>query len=107
MQAKDLHQLKYQGIRPAAGYPTQPDHTEKLFMWELMNVEKLAGIGLTESLAMTPAASVSGVYFAHAGSAYFSVGKIAKDQVVSYAKRKDVSEEAVEKWLAPILAYDA
>ena len=81
MQAKDLHQIKYQGIRPAPGYPTQPDHTEKLSMWEFMDIEKKTGIALTESLAMTPAASVSGVYFANPGSAYFSVGKITKDQV--------------------------
>ena len=76
-------------------------------MWELMDVEKKTGIALTESLAMTPAASVSGVYFANPGSAYFSVGKITRDQVDSYAKRKEVPVESVEKWLAPILAYDA
>ena len=70
-----------QGIRPAPGYPSQPDHTEKLTMWELMNCEKLTGIKLTESLAMDPAASVSAVFFAHPKAVYFSVGKICEDQV--------------------------
>jgi 5-methyltetrahydrofolate--homocysteine methyltransferase len=81
MDPSDMHKIKYQGIRPAPGYPTQPDHTEKLTMWDLMNVEKLTGIKLTESLAMYPPASVSGLYFAHPDSSYFAVGKINKDQV--------------------------
>lgn len=79
--AKDLHQLKYHGIRPAPGYPSQPDHTEKTTMWTLMDAEARTGITLTESLAMTPAASVSGLYFGHKDSSYFAVGKISKDQV--------------------------
>jgi hypothetical protein len=83
LEAKDLHQLKYHGIRPAPGYPSQPDHTEKLTMWDVMNAEANTGIALTESLAMTPAASVSGLYFGHPDSSYFSVGKITKDQVRS------------------------
>ena len=105
-EAKELHQIKYHGIRPAPGYPSQPDHTEKLTMWKLMDVEANTGIALTESLAMTPAASVSGLYFGHPESQYFSVGKITKDQVTSYAGRKNVAVEAAEKWLSPILAYD-
>ena len=79
--AQDLHRLKYHGIRPAPGYPTQPDHQEKITMWELMNVERETGIRLTDNLAMFPAASVSGIYFAHPKSEYFSVGKIQQDQV--------------------------
>jgi 5-methyltetrahydrofolate--homocysteine methyltransferase len=81
LTSSDLFRSNYAGIRPAPGYPTQPDHTEKLTMWKLMNVEAETGIGLTESLAMTPAASVSGLYFAHPKSNYFSVGKIQRDQV--------------------------
>ena len=76
-----IHRVNYKGIRPAPGYPTQPDHTEKKTMWTLMNVENETGISLTESLAMSPAASVSGLYFSHPQSNYFSVGKINKDQV--------------------------
>ena len=80
LQSKDLFQIKYQGIRPAPGYPSQPDHTEKLTYWRLMGASS-AGITLTESLAMLPAASVSGLYLAHPQSQYFAVGKITKDQV--------------------------
>ncbi|XP_039269050.2 methionine synthase-like [Styela clava] len=107
LQAKELHKIKYKGIRPAPGYPSQPDHTEKLTMWNLMNVDKKIGVKLTESLAMNPAASVSGLYFANEHSNYFSVGKIAKDQVENYATRKGMSVTEVEKWLGPILSYDA
>ncbi|XP_033104973.1 methionine synthase-like [Anneissia japonica] len=107
LDAKDLHSIKYTGIRPAPGYPSQPDHTEKLTMWKLMNIEKSTGIKLTESLAMNPAASVSGLYFSHPHSHYFSVGKIAKDQVVDYASRKRMNINEVEKWLRPILSYDS
>lgn len=106
MDTADLHKIKYQGIRPAPGYPSQPDHTEKLTMWELMNIESLTGIKLTESLAMYPPASVSGLYFAHPSASYFAVGKICKDQVVDYAGRKGMSVSEMEKWLGPILAYD-
>lgn len=81
LNAQDLLKVAYEGIRPAAGYPTQPDHTEKLTMWKLMSIAEQTGIKLTESLAMIPAASVSGLYFAHPKSTYFSVGKIQQDQV--------------------------
>ena len=95
---------KYQGIRPAPGYPACPDHTEKRALFELLGAEQI-GITLTESYAMYPASSVSGWYFAHPESRYFPVGKIHKDQVVDYARRKGMSVEEVEKWLSPILAY--
>ncbi|KAJ3207529.1 hypothetical protein HDU67_007426 [Dinochytrium kinnereticum] len=106
LSPEEMLQVKYQGIRPAPGYPSQPDHTEKVAMWRLMDVEKLTGIGLTESLAMTPAASVSAVVFSHKQSTYFAVGKIEKDQVVDYSKRKGMDLAEVEKWLAPNLAYE-
>lgn len=104
--AKDLHRIKYAGIRPAPGYPSQPDHTEKLTMWNLMGAKEKIGVELTESLAMNPAASVSGLFFASEKSSYFSVGKITKDQIADYAKRKDTSPAEVERWLGPILSYD-
>jgi 5-methyltetrahydrofolate--homocysteine methyltransferase len=97
---------KYTGIRPAPGYPAQPDHTEKLKIWELLDVEKNTGIKLTESLAMYPAASVCGLYFANPNSKYFTIGKIGKDQVENYAKRKGISLKEAEKWLRPVLNYD-
>ena len=96
----------YPGIRPAPGYPAQPDHTEKLTIWKLLDVEKNTSISLTESLAMYPAASVCGLYFAHPQSKYFTVGKIGKDQVLDYHKRKGISLKEAEKWLRPILNYD-
>lgn len=96
---------KYQGIRPAPGYPAQPDHTEKRTLFNLLEVERNAGITLTESMAMLPAASVCGLYFAHPESHYFGTGKIQKDQVSDYARRKSISVEEAEKWLSPILAY--
>jgi len=102
----DLVKESYQGIRPAPGYPAQPDHTEKQIIFDLLNVERNAGIILTETLAMYPAASVSGLYFAHPESKYFDVGKIGKDQVLDYHRRKGMSLEEVEKWLGPILNYD-
>lgn len=105
--AADLHKIQYQGIRPAPGYPSQPDHTEKLVMWQLMEVEKHTGITLTESLAMVPPSSVSGLYFAHPKASYFAVGKIMRDQVHDYAKRKNMSVHDVEKWLGTCLAYDS
>lgn len=104
--AGDLHRVKYEGIRPAPGYPSQPDHQEKKTMWKAMKVEELTGIGLTEALAMTPASSVSGLYFAHPESHYFSVGKVEKDQVMDYAIRKEADVMQVEKWLSPNLSYD-
>ena len=96
----------YQGIRPAPGYPSQPEHTEKRTLFDLLKAEEEAGIVLTESYAMTPGAAVSGLYFSHPESHYFGVGKIARDQVADYAKRKDWTLEEAEKWLAPILIYD-
>jgi 5-methyltetrahydrofolate--homocysteine methyltransferase len=96
---------KYVGIRPAPGYPACPDHTEKGILFEILDAEK-AGIKLTESYAMYPASSVSGFYFANRDSKYFGLGKIEKDQVIEYAKRKGMTVEEVEKWLSPNLAYD-
>jgi len=104
--SSDLHKIKYDGIRPAPGYPTQPDHSEKLTMWKVMDAERLTGCTLTESLAMKPAASVSGLYFAHPKSYYFATGKICKDQVDDYASRKQMDVKQVENWLAPVLAYE-
>lgn len=103
----DMLKVKYDGIRPAPGYPSQPDHTEKKQMWELLKAHDLASIELTESLAMLPAASVSGLYFANPESKYFAVGKIQKDQVVDYAARKNWDLETSERHLAPMLGYDA
>ena len=97
---------KYQGIRPAPGYPACPDHTEKRTLFDLLNVEEKVGIKLTESYAMYPASSVSGFYFAHSDSKYFGLGKIGKDQVVDYARRKEISLKMAEKWLAPNLNYE-
>jgi 5-methyltetrahydrofolate--homocysteine methyltransferase len=96
---------KYKGIRPAPGYPAQPDHTEKAALFDLLDAQKGAGIALTESFAMWPGAAVSGLYFGHPESAYFGVGKIDRDQVADYAKRKGMELKICEKWLAPILSY--
>mmetsp|Transcript_8675 Transcript_8675/g.31978 ORF Transcript_8675/g.31978 Transcript_8675/m.31978 type:complete len:1373 (+) Transcript_8675:189-4307(+) len=106
LSADDLLKVKYAGIRPAPGYPSQPDHTEKSTMWELMDVEKHTGISLTENLAMLPAASVSGLYFGGKCSRYFATGKIEKDQVQDYAARKGMEVEKCERWLSSVLAYD-
>lgn len=103
----DMLNVKYQGIRPAPGYPSQPDHTEKGGMWKMMNVFEDSGIELTESLAMNPASSVCGQYFANAHSHYFAVDEICKDQVDSYSKRKEMPKKEIEKWLSPILSYEA
>jgi 5-methyltetrahydrofolate--homocysteine methyltransferase len=102
---EDLIAEKYQGIRPAPGYPAQPDHTEKKTLFELLDAEKAAGIKLTESFAMWPGAAVSGLYFSHPQSEYFGVGRIERDQVVDYAERKGMSLRDCERWLAPILNY--
>src|SRR5213080_3604122 len=102
----DLIRERYRGIRPAAGYPACPDHAEKRTLFDLLNAEKNAGIKLTESFAMHPGASVSGLYFSHPGAKYFGVGQIARDQVVDYAARRDESVAAVEKRLAPNLGYE-
>ncbi len=97
---------KYHGIRPAPGYPAQPDHTEKATLWKLMDVRRHTGIELTESFAMWPGASVSGLYFAHPESHYFGVGKVERDQVEDYARRKGWTIAECERWLAPVLNYD-
>eukprot|EP00180_Rhodochaete_pulchella_P001423 Plantae.Rhodophyta-Rhodochaete_pulchella.ctg2237.p1 GENE.Plantae.Rhodophyta-Rhodochaete_pulchella.ctg2237~~Plantae.Rhodophyta-Rhodochaete_pulchella.ctg2237.p1 ORF type:complete len:1287 (+),score=278.61 Plantae.Rhodophyta-Rhodochaete_pulchella.ctg2237:62-3862(+) len=102
---EDLLKIRYDGIRPAPGYPSQPDHREKNTMWDLMKAEEV-GISLTDSCAMWPAASVSGLIFAHKQSKYFAVGKIMKDQVENYGARRGDTPEATEKWLRPILSYD-
>ena len=102
----DLIKERYEGIRPAPGYPACPDHTEKIKLFELLDVEEETGISLTESCAMYPAASVSGYYFANPESRYFGLGKIEKDQVEDYAKRKNMDVEEVEKWLQQNLAYE-
>jgi 5-methyltetrahydrofolate--homocysteine methyltransferase len=96
---------KYQGIRPAPGYPAQPDHTEKKTLFELLDATKAAGIKLTESYAMWPGAAVSGLYFSHPESEYFGVGKIERDQVADYAERKGMTLAEAERWLAPLLNY--
>ena len=97
---------KYRGIRPAAGYPACPDHTEKATLWKLLDAEKSTGIVITESFAMWPASAVSGLYFSHPKSRYFSVDRITRDQAEDYARRKGMSLAEVEKWLAPNLGYD-
>ena len=104
---EDLIAERYAGIRPAPGYPAQPDHTEKATLFRLLGASQETGVTLTQSFAMTPASSVSGLYFSHPDSVYFGVGKIEKDQVQDYARRKDMSAGDTERWLAPILNYDA
>ena len=103
--AEELAKEKYQGIRPAAGYPACPEHTEKGTLWNLLDVENNIGMSLTESYAMLPTAAVSGLYFANPEAHYFTVGKINKDQVKDYAKRKGISMDEAERWLAPNLGY--
>ena len=103
---ESLIKESYQGIRPAPGYPACPDHTEKPILFDLLNAQEETGIILTESMAMYPASSVSGLYFMHEEAKYFGLGKIEKDQVQDYAKRKGMTLEETEKWLSPNLAYD-
>lgn len=103
---EDLIRERYRGIRPAAGYPACPDHTEKRALFDLLRVESNTGISLTESFAMWPAASVSGLYFAHPEAKYFPVGKIERDQVRDYATRKNMDARAMERWLGPNLNYE-
>jgi 5-methyltetrahydrofolate--homocysteine methyltransferase len=103
---EDLHAEKYRGIRPAAGYPACPDHTEKGPLWALLGAEAQAGMTLTESFAMWPGSSVSGLYFAHPSARYFTLGKIDRDQVEDYAARKGLTVAQVERWLAPNLGYE-
>jgi len=102
----ELVQEKYRGIRPAPGYPACPDHTEKGTIWSLLDVEARTGIRLTESFAMWPGSSVSGLYFAHPESRYFALGKIDRDQLADYAERKSIALPEAERWLAPNLSYD-
>ena len=103
---EDLIAEKYRGIRPAPGYPAQPDHTEKPLIFDLLDVGGATGITLTESYAMYPTAAVCGVYFAHQEARYFAVSSIGRDQVESYAARKGMKVAEVERWLASILGYD-
>jgi 5-methyltetrahydrofolate--homocysteine methyltransferase len=105
LSTDDLILEKYQGIRPAPGYPAQPDHTEKATLFELLDAEATAGVKLTESFAMWPGSSVSGLYFANPASYYFGVGKIERDQVEDYAARKGMTVAETERWLAPVLNY--
>ena len=100
---EELINETYRGIRPAPGYPAQPDHTEKITLFNLLEVEKNTGITLTEGLAMFPTAAVSGLYISHPQSHYFGTGKIAKDQVENYAKRKGWTMEEAERWLGPVI----
>ena len=106
LSTADLLSIKYKGIRPAPGYPSQPDHTEKRAMWDVMRVHEQSGIELTEHLAMNPAASVSALVFGSGRSSYFAVGKIGKDQVEAYAKRKGMAVEEIERWMSSTLNYD-
>ncbi|MGC4006839.1 MAG: vitamin B12 dependent-methionine synthase activation domain-containing protein [Pirellulales bacterium] len=103
----DLIEEKYRGIRPAPGYPACPDHTEKATLFDLVGGARNAGITLTESFAMWPTASVSGLYFGHPHAKYFAVDRILRDQAVSYAERKNMPLADVERWLSPNLGYEA
>jgi len=103
---EDLIAEKYRGIRPAAGYPACPDHTEKAILWDLLDAEQHTGIKLTESFAMYPGASVSGLYFAHPEAKYFAVGKLGRDQVEDLARRKGNAVSEMERWLGPWLNYN-
>jgi 5-methyltetrahydrofolate--homocysteine methyltransferase len=105
LTSEDLIAERYRGIRPAFGYPACPDHSEKGKLFSLLGAER-AGIVLTDSYAMSPAASVSGLYFAHPQARYFTVGPIGRDQVVDYAARKGMSVAEVERWLSPNLSYE-
>jgi 5-methyltetrahydrofolate--homocysteine methyltransferase len=102
---EEIIRESYQGIRPAPGYPACPDHTEKRTLFALLDAESATGVTLTESFAMWPAASVAGWYFAHPGSHYFGVGRIARDQVEDYARRKGMTIADAERWLSPSLGY--
>ena len=106
LSREEMIKEKYKGIRPAAGYPACPDHTEKDLLWQLMDVKANTGIWLTESKAMVPTAAVSGIYYGHPDSSYFAVGKINREQVEEYAQRKGISMADAEYWLAPNLGYD-
>ena len=103
---EDLIAEKYRGIRPAAGYPACPDHTEKRTLFDILQAEKNTSVELTTSFAMAPGASVSGLYFGHPDARYFAVDRVTRDQIESYAKRKGIPLEEAERWLSPNLAYD-
>ena len=103
---EELVQERYRGIRPAPGYPAQPDHTEKRTLFSLLDVESRIGVQLTESCAMYPAASVCGIYLAHPEAGYFNLGQIGRDQVRDYSRRKGMDLSEAERWLAPALNYD-
>ncbi|DAZ94997.1 TPA: hypothetical protein N0F65_000629 [Lagenidium giganteum] len=103
---EDLLKVKYDGIRPAPGYPSQPDHTEKRVLWELLKAGELVGLSLTDSCMMLPGSAVSALCFAHPQAQYFAVGKVSKEQVEDYAQRKNQSVEEAERWLSPILGYE-
>ncbi|MCB0309744.1 MAG: methionine synthase [Bdellovibrionales bacterium] len=105
LTTRQLIRESYVGIRPAYGYPACPDHTEKKLLFKLLDVEKRTGVSLTENFAMSPAASVSGLYFGHPQSHYFGLGKISEDQIISYSKRKNLPKEEMERWLGPYLNY--
>jgi len=105
-QARFLIKEKYRGIRPAAGYPSCPDHSEKATLWKLLEAEERTGATLTTSYAMKPPSSVSGFYLNHSDAKYFNLGLIGEDQVVDYAARKNISQPEAEKWLRPHLGYD-
>jgi 5-methyltetrahydrofolate--homocysteine methyltransferase len=106
LSREDMIRERYRGIRPAAGYPACPDHTEKWTLWQLLEVENQTGIRLTESCAMWPASSVSGLYFAHPEAKYFGVGKLGRDQLLDYHRRKGLTLQEAEKWLGPYLSYE-
>jgi len=106
LSVEDAIAEKYVGIRPAAGYPAQPDHTEKGELFRILDATAQTGMELTESYAMTPGAAVSGLYFSHPKAHYFGVGKIDRDQVEDYARRKGWEVSMAERWLSPILNYD-
>ncbi|MDG2125229.1 MAG: vitamin B12 dependent-methionine synthase activation domain-containing protein, partial [Verrucomicrobiales bacterium] len=101
----ELIKEQYRGIRPAPGYPAQPDHTEKRFLFELLGAEATTGVSLTESMAMHPGSAVSGLYFSHPASHYFAIADLQRDQVEDYAKRKGMTVEEAERWLGPWLGY--
>ncbi len=103
---EDLIDEKYRGIRPAPGYPSQPDHTEKRTVFDLLHAEENTGLKLTESYAMWPAASVCGLYFAHPQARYFAVDRVSREQVEDYARRKAMPLAEIERWLAPNLGYE-
>jgi 5-methyltetrahydrofolate--homocysteine methyltransferase len=105
LSIEQLIKENYEGIRPAPGYPAQPDHTEKKTIWKLLDVQNNIGLELTDSMAMYPTAAVSGLYFAHAQSKYFAINKLSKDQLHDYATRKNMSIEECERWLGPWLGY--